>query len=69
MVTQNEVTANVESFKQSILKNIDAVNIDFEVGYCYKRRFEDEINGNTYWAQCYYFLKGLAYYCGVKCYR
>ena len=69
MATLNNTTENVESFKQKILKNIDTVNIDFKVGYCYKRRFEDEINGDTYWHQCYYFLKGLAHYHGIKTYR
>lgn len=58
-----------ENFKSEILKNIDVVEIDFEVGYCYKRLFEDELNGNNYWHKCYYFLKGLAHYYKVACWR
>lgn len=58
-----------ENFKKIILANIDHVEIDFEVGYCYKRLFEDELNGNNYWHQCYFFLKGVAVYYNVKCWR
>jgi|GEM_PF-3558341 len=62
-----KVNLDVENFKQRILSNIDEVEIDFEVGYCYKRLFEDKLNGNDYWHQCYYFLKGLAHYYGIVC--
>ena len=59
------MTDDFETFKNNILKNIDFIEIDFETGYCYKRLFEDELNGNNYWHLCYYFLKGLAHYHNV----
>lgn len=58
-----------ESFKGRIISEIDKVDIAFEVGYCYKRLFEDELNSNNYWHSCYYWLKGVASYLQITTWR
>ena len=57
------------NFVKTMLKNIDSIDLDFEVGYCYKRAMEDEFKDNSYWVWCYRFLKDLAKERGVKTYR
>ena len=58
----------VEKFKSKILSNINDVDIDFEVGYCYKKRIETKFKEN-YWNECYFFLKGLAKQNNILCLR
>jgi hypothetical protein len=57
----------IEAFKSRILASIDSVDVDFEAGYCYKKMMESP--GDAYWSECYCFLKGLAHYMGIACYR
>ena len=57
-----------EAFKQRILKKLDSVDIDFQIGYVYKRMIETEFK-DIYWLNCYSFLKGLAHYMNIKTYR
>jgi len=51
------------------LKNIDSVELDFEVCYYYHRALEHEFKENSYWVWCYRFLKDLAKERGVKTFR
>jgi hypothetical protein len=63
--TLNEIDFN--RFQDKILDNIEKVNIDFEVGFAYKKMIECYyLDSYTYWQRCYYFLKGLAHYYNVK---
>ena len=63
----NNKDNSLSDFKKRILNNIDSVDISFEVGYCYKNAITDCFEKDSYWVQCYYFLKGLAHYKGVDC--
>jgi len=60
----------IERFKSGILSNIDNVDIDFETGFCYKRmsqNYNDEDKSSfDYFQSCYFFLKGLSHFLGVK---
>ena len=61
--------SDFEKFKARILRDIDKIDVAFEVGYCYKHLGEDYINLFCYWHNCYYFLKGLAHYQNINCWR
>lgn len=66
-------TKDINDFKNRIIENLHNVDINFEVGYCYKKLNELSLPEDhdlfNYFTACYNFLKGLAKKYGVKCYR
>lgn len=51
-----------ENYKKRILDKATDEDLLNEIGYCYKRACTDMFDKDSYWAKCYYFLKGLAHY-------
>lgn len=51
-----------ENYKKQILTKASDEDVLNEIGYCYKKAIIEEFSPNSYWAKCYYFLKGLAHY-------
>jgi len=56
--------AEVDSFKNRILANINKVNLEFEIGYCIKERNQSwgDPELYTYFEMCICFLKGQYHY-------
>jgi hypothetical protein len=68
-IVMNNKNQAFESFKKRILSNINSVDIDFEIGYCYKQALVDMFESDSYWTKCYRFLKNIAAQKNIKTYR
>ena len=62
----NQVNLDFKKFKKKTLPVIEKIDLEFEIGYCIKKRNESFYDNElyTYFQMCICFLKGQLHYQG-----